>query len=428
MKDIVRSSISGLKEEMIAFLQELVKVPSINPDYPGVNVEEVLGNETVCNRLVEEKFKSLGLETDMWEVLPERSNVVGTLKGAGKGRSLIINAHVDVVPEGDAKDWNYEPFSGTIEKGRIYSRGANDNKQGITAMTWAVAALLKAGFRPNGDVILESAISEETMGPGTRATIERGYKADAAIVAEVSNFEIQTVSSGLLWMGVTVRGKPTHSCMRFDTIRDGSSGSEAGVNAIEKANKIINALLELEKQWGISQRHPLLPVGHSTISPGVIRGAPQDFTIMSPYIIPEYCRIDYAVWYLPTRDVEDVKKEIEDYILAASGLDPWLKEHPPEVEWVNHWPPYLISEDESIVTTLSQTHEQVFGTKPKISGIIAVDDGSFLHEAGIPVVTYGNGWGNPHGNDEFSIIDELQKMAEVFALTILEWCGYEQGP
>src|SRR6185437_10685992 len=102
-----------------------------------------------------------------------RNDVVGTLKGAGEGRSLILNGHVDVVPAGDPELWPNDPWSGSVADGRIWGRGSCDMKGGLAAGIAALRILRALELRPSGDVIFQAVVDEETGGPGTRRAVER---------------------------------------------------------------------------------------------------------------------------------------------------------------------------------------------------------------------------------------------------------------
>lgn len=429
IEDLVRDSvlkvIDGMESRIASFCSELVRIQSVNPGFPGIVPEEVLGGEKECNQFLASKLEELGFKIDLFDVIPKRTNLVGTLRGKGSGRSLILNGHIDTVPFYEPNKWKWgDPISGKIEDGKVYGRGAMDMKGGIVAMISAVQAILEAGFTLKGDLLVESVIGEETMEheAGTTATILRGYKADAAIIPEPMP-DVSPMHGGWLWLNISIEGKPTHHLFRYELIRAGGRGSEVGVSAIDKGIKILNAMQELEREWGITKKHPLLPLGHSTIGPDVLRGGPKDLLI--PSMIPEFCTIDYSVWYPPQFTVEEIKKEIEDYIRLISATDSWLKDHPPKVEWKLHWPPYSIPIDHPIVKTVAESYEKTHGKPARITGTVGACDAAFLTRMGIPTVIHGPGdIPAAHAYDEYVSIDDLTASTKTIALSALDWCGY----
>ena len=261
---------------------------------------------------------------------------------------------------------------------------------------------------------------------GTSACIERGYKADAAIDPEPTVLSVMPVTSGLFWMKLSVEGKPTHSCVRDQFIRAGGKGDEVGVNALEKGVKLLNAIGELEQQWGITKQHPLFNPGHFVLHPGVIDAAPHGVRV--PFVVSSYCTIDYAVWHHPRETAEQVKKEVDDYIMKAAQLDPWLSKHPPHVEWLLHWPPGEISPDHPICKTTGKSHQEVTGSQAKIQAMPAVTDVAFLDKAGIPSIVYGPGdVMQAHTIDEFVAVDQLITATKTLALTAMDWCGVTEN-
>jgi acetylornithine deacetylase len=428
-KNDIVSKVDALKDELIQLTSDLIRIPSVNPHYPGQVYEEVLGGETKVNEHIQPIMEGLGLETDLFEVEEGRGNLVGTLKGTGDGKSLIFNGHVDVVPSGPEEDWmKSKPWSGLVADGKVWGRGACDMKGGIASAIIALKAILEAGYKPKGDVILEEVVGEEMMNHevGTTATVKRGYRADAAIVVEPSGtpypFGLSPASPGLFYLRITVKGKATHACFRKDLVRAGGIGARAGVNSIDKAMIVYDALNKLEQEWGQTKIHPMFdhPI-QFTLHPGAITGGPS-----GPFVVSDLSTIEYAIWHDPRDSEEKVKNEVEDQIHRFAKTDPWLKENPPKLEWVLWWPPYDLPADAPICKAVHAAYETLMNEPPKYSGFFAVDDASFLNLAGIPAITIGPGSGNIHGihgADEFILISQLVDAAKIYALSIAEWCG-----
>ena len=425
----VLETIDGMRDDIVRFCSDLVKIPSVTPTYVGVNAEEVLGGESKVSEFVAPVLERMGLENDLWEEAPQRANLVGSLRGSGGGKSLILSGHVDVVPTPNPDKWTDPPFSGLVKEGRIHGRGSSDMKGGIAAMVKAVEAIQKCGLKLKGDLLVECTVGEETGDSatvGAAATVDRGYKAEAAIIAEVTD-TIWSCSGGLLWLSLTVPGKTGHGFVRYEMIRAGGKGSAVGVNAIEKAFKVCAALRDLEEEWGFNKNHPLLPAGHSTLGPNVIRGGPGE--IETPFIIPDFCRIEYCIWYPPHIDVEVIKQEVEERIQWVSAADDWLKENPPQLDWKFHWTSYAIPEDHDIIKTVAAAHEAVTGEPNRPVACPAVLDAAFMTGKGVPTISYGTGGlglFSVHGVDEFLVIDDLIRATKVLALAVLEWCGFDR--
>ena len=429
VKEALIRGVDVLKDELIQLTADTVRIPSINPTYPGQVYMDTLGGETEVNEFVKPLLEGLGMTTDLWEEEEGRANLVGVLKGTGGGKSLIFNGHVDVVPPGPDDDWSPETggaWSGRVVGDRLYGRGSCDMKGGNAAAMIALKALLNAGLKPKGDVVMEWVVGEEMMNTeaGTGATLKRGYKADAAIVVEPSGppyrLGIIPASPGVFYMVVTIQGKAVHASMRDELFRPGGYGSKIGVNSIDKAFIIYEGLRKLEEEWGQTKSHPLFTrPGHFTLHPGVITGGPS-----GAFVISSESQISYAIWHAPQDPPESVKKEVEEQIARFANTDPWLRENPPKVEWLLWWPPFDLPADAPICKAVDAAYQQVLGEEPKYYGFAAVDDAAFLNRGGVPAVTFGPGsLAVAHAPNEYVEIAELVDAAKIYAVTIAEWCG-----
>lgn len=427
-QDIVQA-VDRLQDEMLQVISDIIKIPSVNPYIDPERKEERIGGETRVNEHLKPVMESIGLQTDLWEVEKGRANLVGVYKGTGGGRSLIFNGHVDTVAPGPEELWTVAgPFSGAVIDGKIYGRGATDMKAAIVAAIYAVKAVLDAGYEPKGDVIVETVSGEEMMQPeiGTSATVERGYRADAAIVVESSapphHLAILTASPGVLILKVNIKGKAAHTSMRDEVIRAGGRGPAVAVSAIDKGMIIYNGLLKLEEEWGQTKSHPAFTrPGHFTICPATFAGGLDGIAF-----IPANCSITYVVWHAPQDTKEQVVEEITKRIHALAQTDPWLRENPPELDWRDGWwwPPYDLPSDSPICKAAAVAYEAIMNEPAKYYGFTAVDDATFLNQAGIPTITMGPGSIEiAHTANEHIEIEELMNAVKIYALTILEWCG-----
>lgn len=431
--DRVLAAVDSSRDELASMISAAVRIPSVNPRYPGQVYEEVVGAEGAVSRLLAEVYAEAGAEVDLFALEPGRENAVALIRGAEGGRSLIYNGHVDVVPAGNPENWRSgHPFSGRVEDGRIWGRGSTDMKAGLLAQAFAARALHRCGVRLRGDLILEAVVGEECMNNdiGVSATVERGYTADAAVVSEPTAaalpLAIMPVSPGQLWFSVTVRGKVTHAANRGRTLYPGESGLPVGISAIDKGILIYEGLRRLEQQWGFSKRHPLYPPGQFTIMPGIVEGGTRG--VRFPLFVPEFMRTEYLVWYPPDDDPTAIMREIEEHVRTVAATDPWLRQHQPTIEWKLHWPANAPDAD-AITPAMREAHERAATNTPfegpaRIVGFPAVDDATWLTLAGIPAISYGPGdLGVAHADDEFVQIDEVLCATRALALLAMEWCG-----
>jgi acetylornithine deacetylase len=426
--------IDALRDEGVALAQELVRVNSTTPTLPGVVREDVIGGETRVNEILRGRYEQAGLETHWVAADPERSNLVGVRKGTGDGRSLALNAHVDTVAPADPDAWPCgSPWNAEIRDGRLYGLGSTDMKSSGAAMWMAAQALHDEGVELAGDLHLHSVVGEEMMEHelGTTAVIRAGYGTDGAIVTEPTGYPkpltVSTVAAGVWILRVIVHGKTTHCGNRPLSIRPGGPGDAIGVNALEKAIKVIGWFAELEEQWGIAKTHPCFSPGFFTIGPNVFYA---DGGVPFPAYFPDRAQVEYVVWYPPQEPAAEIARQLEEHLLAGCRLDPWLSEHPPTLEWVGNWPAMETAWEHPLSQTMVRGHEQATGTSisppspenPCCFG--AASDGSFYEAAGIPAVVYGPGdLKIAHCKDEYVELDEMVTAAKALAVAALEWCG-----
>ena len=415
------------KDELIEYLRKLISFKTVTPASGG-KAEGV--DYRKLQEFVYKTLEEMGFTLDMWEVDastlenfpgsgldPERdlSNmpvVVGELKGSGKGKSLILNGHYDVVPVGMIENWRHDPFKGEVEDNKIYGRGACDMKGGIATMIEAVKLIQKAGIKLDGDLIVQTVPEEEMNCMGTLACCQKGYKADAAIIPEPTDLDVLIAMRGNAGGRLTVFGRAGHA---DEGVQPHWSAGGA-VNAISKSVKMIQAFEELTEEWRTrpDKQHKLL--NPDVVIPTVIRGGEWAVTY------PEKVEIVFNAPFIP--GTVNPGKEIEEKIMNVAATDPWMKEHPPKIErdgWVYGTE---IDENEPIVKTAIEASREL-GIEPKLTGWDTLTDAIHLvNYSKIPTISIGVDKSTAHKADEFADIDQLVKATKVIALTILRWCGY----
>jgi acetylornithine deacetylase/succinyl-diaminopimelate desuccinylase family protein len=423
----IREAVARLGDRTEEQLARLIRIPSVTPSYPGQDFDALVGGESRCAELLAGEYLEAGAEVEVFGRVRGRDNAVGRVRGAGGGRSLIFNGHVDVVPPGPDDDWaDGDPWSGRIANGRMWGRGASDMKAGVIAQAMAARALRDAGVRLAGDLILEAVVGEEMMEHelGTTACVEQGYRADAAVVSEPSGppsqLAVCPVSPGVLWFTLSVEGKATHTSMRGETLEPG--GESIGVSAVDKIVLLHQALGHLEHDWRFTKPHPLFRPGHFSILPGVVVGAPRSGLV--PFVIPDEARLEVIVWYSPDESADEVRAEIEEHVARAAGHDSWLLAHPPGIAWRHHWPRSVLDSGHPIVEATVEAHQRSTGRRAVVAGFPAVADTTWLNAAGIPAITYGPGdLRSAHAVDESVVLSEVHEAALTYALLAAQWCG-----
>lgn len=405
------------REEQIAFLQQLIRIPSVTGDEGPIQAYlssylNGMGLDVDCFVPSLEELRTHPAFVEPQQSYEGRPNVVGTWKGQGGGRSLLFNGHIDVIPEGAADNWQHGPWSADIEQGKMYGRGTSDMKSGAAAMTMAVKAIQSSGIRLKGDVILEYVMDEELTGNGTLACVMRGYRADGGICCETSSMCVQPGSIGRIWYTIQIKGKAAGIQRRYE-----------GVSGIELGYLVTNAVAEFERQRVSRISHPLYPDILGAI-PCMI-GQFESGSYHSAF--PDSCVLKGSMATVPGESSAEVKDAFVSYITKrAAEQHPWFQEHPPEVIFTGYFAePSEIPADSPIVQELCRSFEREMGAKPVISGREGAADIRHLNTyGGTPTVIFGPGRTEQmHANNEWVEVDNYLRSIRILAQTIIEWCG-----
>ncbi len=427
---LIRDRVSARSEQIVGFAGDLVRIPS-ETHPPG-------GDEGPVQRFVAARLAQLGLEVDVfepWDVegveshegwwpgldYADRPNVVATW-GEGRGPTLILNGHADVVPAGPRERWSSDPYGGEVRDGALWGRGAADMKGGIAAMVMAVEILRDCDLCPAGSVVIESVVNEELGGfNGTLACCAKGYVGDAAIVLEPTGLAISPASKGGQVYRAEVRGEAAHSAFWW-----------RGTSALDKALLVKEALTAWERTrarecaavpfFGQDSGYPL-PAFADTI--WSLRAGRPD--VMAN---PEQAELLFWVDLLPGESRDAVLERFERFLVSYTGTDPFLAANPVELsrETMRPFLGNAIDPDHPIVATLGAAVEGL-GLEKRLVGFPGACDAMIFNLYGdTPAVIFGPGdLAVAHAPDEYLPVEELLRAVEAIALAIVGFCGVEDG-
>lgn len=414
--DSVDSSIGA----MVAETADLVRIPSVS----GSDAE----NE--AQAAFAERLTKAGYDVDHWQLdldeltahphfpgmevdRDEAWGLVARLPGTGDGPTLMLNGHVDVVPTGDEKAWSDPPFAADIRDDRLYGRGSCDMKGGLVACLYAMEAVRASGVQLRGDIVLASVQGEEDGGLGTFGLLQRGWRADACVIAEPTELDVIPANSGALTFRLRVRGQATHAARRTE-----------GVSAIDKFWPLWRALADLERRRHevidpIMARWPLAhPLSIGTITAG-------DWSSSVPDLLVAEGRFGVAV----DETVDGARRDLEAVITAVNESDPWFGDHPIELEWWGgQFASGRLAADSDLVDRLQTAHGVAVAGAGRPQEVYGAPYGSDLRLltglGGIPTVQYGPGDVRlAHGPHESVAVAEIGATARTVALLAIDICG-----
>lgn len=420
LREDIRKKIDEHWEEQLNFLKKIGEYKSL------------LGNEGPLQDYITEFFKeNLNLDTE--KIIPDvnkmskskgfspvewdynnRPVVVGTWKSRGeqKGKSLILQSHIDVVPPGPLEDWHYDPWKPTIEGNKMYGRGMQDMKSGMSAMVFAIKALQSLNIRPQADIYLQSVLEEEITGNGALSTLLAGYKADGVLIPEPFGQRGLIGQVGVIWMRIHVKGAATHV-----------ERASSSVNAIEKAYVVIEAIQKYREFVNKQTKHPLFKEHKHPINVNVGKINGGDW----PSSVAASCTFEVRIGLYPGEDPQEIKDRVSTWIMKETSKDEWLKEHPPTIKYYGfHAEGVALDKELDIFKVLETSHKYVTGKAMQyFSSTATTDIRLYYLYHDIPATCYGPDGGNMHGPNEWVDLPSVKRVTETYANFILDWCKVE---
>ena len=419
LRDRILASVEDGFAEQVRATEDLIRFPSTR------------GQEQAIQDHVFRLFRERGLATDRFgmdraaiEAHPGGSKwsdehseapiVVGIHRPRDeRGRSLILQAHVDVVPSGPAGMWMHPPFEPHQEGDWLHGRGGADMKAGHAANLACLDALRRIGLQPAATVTVQSVVEEESTGNGALMTHLRGYRADAVLIPEPEDEKLVRANAGVLWFTVEVAGVPVH-------VREMGTGA----NAIDAAYRVIGALRELEARWNADKAgrehfegedHPI------NLNIGRIEGGDWGSSV------PAWCRLQCRIAIYPGTRAADAAREIEDAVGAFSRTDPFFANNPPRVTFNGFFAEgYVLEPGSDAEAVLGAAQRAAIG-KPLETLMTAGYLDTRVHALydHVPALCYGPASRNIHGFDEAVSLSSLKRITGTMALFVAEWCGVE---
>lgn len=417
-----RSLIYPLQGDLKRLLQQLVRTNSVAIP-PG-------GEETPAQQLLQAFFHEHGVRTELYATdfiqrsgnslvrknrsYRGRKNLGARLSGKGRGKSLLLNGHMDTVPAGKAP-WSRSPWSGAFKDGRVHGLGSFDMKGGIVANAAVICALQKAGIKTSGDIIFESVVDEEWGGGGgTIAARLRQGSADACVIPEGTQLEIYRATRGGFVVDLSV-----------------DAGDPAGY--FSKA-EVVSPALPLGRLLGWveacgKERAKVKPTGaYSTFSDAVpvqvLAVQANLFDTEVPLSVPSRATVRVYFQFLPEEDVDTVIQSIQDSLRQFEAKDPFFSKYPIV------WSPLIgeplrgheLAENHAWTQCMTASVTAELGRTPVVTAAPYPCDAGLMHrDFGIPTLLFGPCGGGAHNPDEYVEFGSVLQTAAVLISAALEW-------
>lgn len=416
--DLERRALDAVDVDgVLAGLRELVAIPSVG----GTTAEQD------AQRWCADRLAGLGHRVDHWRIdvaellddpeFPgreaDRDIAYGCVGVHGDGDpALVFCGHTDVVPPGDLDRWpDRDPYALRVHDGIAAGRGTCDMKGGIAAFLGALEALRSAGIRLRRPVGVHTVSGEEDGGLGAFATLRRGHRGDACVLAEPSAGTIVAANGGSLTFRLEIPGQGTHGSTRT-----------RGVNALEKLAELLPALRDLEARRN-ADPDPL--VAHLDVpyplSVGMARAGDWASTV------PDLAIAEGRYGVRLDEGIDDAKAEFAEAVRRACEADPWLSRHPVRVSWPGGmFASGRLPTGHPLLDETTQAVVDAGGPKPEALGAPYGTDLRLYAAAGVPTLQYGPGDVRyAHAHDEHVAVAELEQATRAYVLLAMRRCGVE---
>ena len=407
-KSRLAARVESRSAALVALCRTLVRIDSTNP--PGDTTAIVEAIEAVLDA-------TAGIEHRRVVGSAPAVNLVARTRGAGSGRRLVLNGHLDTFPIGEAR-WSHPPLGADLEDGRIYGRGACDMKAGVAALVLAFVTLAELRDAWSGELVLTLVGGEETGGRwGTQYLLANVEEAtgDAMLNADTGSPRVVRIGEkGNVWVELEATGVANHAAH----VHLGRNAVDAlvdalgGVRALNELAPSLPAAVERtiaeaksvsEAESGEGEAGTLRRI---TINTGRIEGG------IGVNTIPDRARALCDIRIPPGVTVDRVRAAL------ASAIDPF-----PDVSWrtLQCTEPSWTDPEEEIVRAVRENAAEITGRDVVVNLRAGFSDARFYRPAGVPSVVYGVGAHHMGGADEHATVEDLQTVFAVHAFAAFDY-------
>jgi succinyl-diaminopimelate desuccinylase len=392
-------------DEQVGFLQELIRVPTDTP--PGNNAPHA--------ERTAELLAAMDLEAEQYPVPESEVRAAGlesitnvlVRRRYGPGRTVLLNAHGDVVPPGEG--WTKNPYGGEIEDGKIYGRAAAVSKCDFSTYTFALRALEAVAKPRAGSVELLFTYDEEFGGEmGPAWLLKHKIIRPDLMIAAGFGYQVVTAHNGCLQLEVIVHGQMAHAAI-----------PDSGVDAMQAAVHILNALYAQNTLYR-QVRSKVEGITHPYLNVGLIEGG------TNTNVIPGRVTFKLDRRMIPEENPAQVEATLRQIIAQAASEQPGITVEVKRILLANALQP--LPGNRPLVDAIQKHGEAVFGEKIPALGTPLYTDVRLFCEAGIPGVIYGAGprtvlESHAKCADERLALEDLRRATKVIARSLFDLVG-----
>lgn len=390
----IRKRVEENRENIINFLREIVAIPSMNSQLKEVG-----------ERIIAEMNK-LGFDETRFDKM---GNVLGRI---GNGPKVIVfDSHIDTVGIGDPAEWEWDPFKGKIENGRLYARGACDEKGSTPGMIYGLAIARDLGLLEGYTAYYFGNMEEwcDGIAPNAFVEVDPKVKPDFVVIGEPTKMRVYRGHKGRIELKITAYGKSAHAASHY-----------LGDNAVYKMMAVITQIRELDRRFRLGmgshpiQGHPSIAVTDVSARTASINAVPDQFTIY----------LDRRITSNEPREevIQQIKGLIPDYLQDEIHVEELFYDEPSYTGFVfpvsKYYPAWLLDDNHPLTQAGQATIEALWGeSRPLGTWDFSTNGTYWAGKAGIPSIGFGPGdEKTAHMRDENVPLDEVVAATEFYAL------------
>ena len=390
----IKKRVDANQEKIIDFLREICAIPSMDGQLKDVGDR------------IQAEMQKLGFDETRFDKM---GNTIGRI-GDGK-KVIVFDSHIDTVGVGDPKEWEWDPFKGKVENGRLYARGACDEKGSTPGMVYGLAIARDLGLLDGYTAYYFGNMEEWCDGIAPNAFVEADpkVKPDFVVIGEPTKMQIYRGHKGRIELKITAAGKSAHAASHY-----------LGDNAVYKMMSVITQIRELDRRFRVGmgshpvQGHPSIAVTDVKVRTASLNAVPDQFTIY----------LDRRITSNEPRDdvIAQIKGLIADYLQDEIRVEELYYDEPSYTGFVfpvsKYYPAWLLDDTHPLTQAGQETIETLWGEKRKLGTWDFSTNGTYwAGKAGIPSIGFGPGdEKTAHMRDENVPLDEVVKATEFYAL------------
>ena len=390
----IKKRVDANQDKIIDFLREICAIPSMDGQLKDVGDR------------IQAEMQKLGFDETRFDKM---GNTIGRI-GDGK-KVIVFDSHIDTVGVGDPKEWEWDPFKGKVENGRLYARGACDEKGSTPGMVYGLAIARDLGLLDGYTAYYFGNMEEWCDGIAPNAFVEADpkVKPDFVVIGEPTKMQIYRGHKGRIELKITAAGKSAHAASHY-----------LGDNAVYKMMSVITQIRELDRRFRVGmgshpvQGHPSIAVTDVKVRTASLNAVPDQFTIY----------LDRRITSNEPRDdvIAQIKGLIADYLQDEIRVEELYYDEPSYTGFVlpvsKYYPAWLLDDTHPLTQAGQETIETLWGEKRKLGTWDFSTNGTYwAGKAGIPSIGFGPGdEKTAHMRDENVPLDEVVKATEFYAL------------